>query len=83
MRYVLTGDIKLDNLGINLDYWKYKYEAYNPFTKNDYYEQYEKAKKAYSNYYNSKYKKAKVNIVPSEKYTMIADLTEKFEEYEF
>ena len=81
MRHVLTNDIKLDELGINLDYWRWKYNTSHPFFKNEYYEKYQQAKKAFGDYYGKKYPQNKIKVKPSKEYTMMADLTERFEEY--
>jgi hypothetical protein len=81
MRHILTNDILLDELGIKLDYWREKYNKSHPFFKNEYYQKYQEARKAFGDYYSKQYPKAAVKLKPPKKYTMIADLTERFEEY--
>ena len=44
-------------------------------------EKYEQAKKAFGDYYSIKYPQNKIKVKPSKEYTMMADLTERFEEY--
>jgi hypothetical protein len=82
MKHPITLDNKLDELGIALDYWRWKYLVSHPFFKAEYYNKYEKAKKEFSNYYKSKYPKAKIKANESKDYIRLDDLTEKFEEYE-
>lgn len=81
MRHALTNDIKLDELGINLDYWRWKYNTSHPFFKNEYYQKYQQAKQLFADYYSKQYPKAAIKLKPSKEYTMMADLTERFEEY--
>lgn len=81
MRHALTQDNKLNELGINLDYWRDKYEHCHRFFKAEYYEKYQEARKQFGDYYRVKYPTAKA-IKPSKDYTMIVDLTERYEEFE-
>lgn len=81
MRHILTLDNTLDNLGHELDYWRWKYETAHPFIKAEYYNDYQKAKKAFADYYSKKYPKQASKVKKPSDYIMLADRTERFEEY--
>jgi hypothetical protein len=81
MRHALTQDFKLNQLGINLDYWRDKYEHSHRFFKSEYYEKYQEARKEFGEYYRAKYPTT-MPIQKSKDYVMLADQTEKFENFE-
>ncbi len=80
MRHALTQDNKLNELGINLDYWRDKYEHCHRFFKSEYYEKYQEAKKKFGEYYGKTYPTAKP--ISYNNYIPLADRTEQFENFE-
>ena len=82
MRHGLTIDNKLNELGINLDYWRNKYEHCHKFFKAEYYKKYQEARKEFGEYHRAHYDIKIPKLKLSKDYIMIADLTERFEEFE-
>ena len=81
MRHAPTPDEKLNKLGFNLDYWRWKYESCYQFHNAEYYKKYQEARKEFGDYYRVTYSTAKP-IQETKDYVRLADLTEIFEEYE-
>ena len=81
MRHALTQDNKLNELGINLDYWRWKYQHSHRFFKTEYYQKYQEAREKFGEYYRINYPTAKP-IQQTKDYVRLSDLTEIFEEYE-
>jgi len=81
MRHALTQDHKLNELGVNLDYWRWKYKSCYQFHHAEFYQKYQEARKAFGEYYKTHYNIKVPELNPPMGYTRLADLTEVFEEY--
>jgi len=80
MRHAPTPDEKLNQLGFNLDYWRWKYESCYQFHNAEYYKKYQEARKEFGDYYRVTYPTAKP--ISYNNYIPLSDRTEQFENFE-